>query len=172
MAESVDATVFKTEVLSGACRFESGCGHQFIATNKVKEMANARDQMKMIADELALVRSQIEKLRIEEELLLKMKAKMSGEAAPGKKGRSRSPSVKPVVLDIMKEYAAEGATTAEVDELVRRYVPTVAKDTVGSVLSRLKSEGALVFDGERYYEKKYAPKSDPSPFKGGLRAVS
>jgi hypothetical protein len=34
----------------------------------------------------------------------------------------------------------------------------VAKDTVGSVLSRLKSDGALVYVGERYYEKGQEPK--------------
>jgi hypothetical protein len=60
-----------------------------------------------------------------------------------------------------------GATSAEVDEAVRRQVPTVAKDTVGSVLSRLKSDGALTHDGERYYEKRFAPQPG-----GSFRVVS
>src|SRR3546814_8822515 len=49
-------------------------------------------------------------------------------------------------------------------------LPAVAKDTVGSVLSRLKSEGALVYVGERYYEKRFAPQN--RPFDPGLRAVN
>lgn len=71
----------------------------------------------------------------------------------------------------MREAAFDGATTSEVDDLVRRKVPSVAKDTVGSILSRLKSEGALVYIGERYYEKQYAPK-ETTPFDKGLRAVN
>lgn len=58
----------------------------------------------------------------------------------------------------MKVAGVNGASSAEVDEQVRARVPTVAKDTVGSVLSRLKSDGALVYVGERYYEKGQEPK--------------
>lgn len=134
-------------------------------------MATAKENMKMIEQELERVRGEIEKLKVEEALLLKMLAKMTGTTIPSPKTRTRSPSVKPVVLDVMREAAFDGATTAEVDDLVRRKVPSVAKDTVGSILSRLKSEGALVYVGERYYEKQYAPK-EPTPFDKGLRAVN
>jgi hypothetical protein len=134
-------------------------------------MANAREQMKMIEAELARVRAEIEKLRIEEALLLKMQAKMNGEPEAPRPTRTRSPNVKPLVLDVMRRAGNDGATTAEVDELVRARIPSVAKDTVGSILSRLKSEGALVYWGERYYEKQFAPKDD-SPFERVLRAVN
>lgn len=50
-----------------------------------------------------------------------------------------------------------GITTREVDDAVRLANPSVAKDPVGSVLSRLKSDGALRFDGGRYYEKLKMP---------------
>lgn len=93
-------------------------------------------------------------------------AEMSGQ--PLKPARTRSPNIKPLVLDIMAKAAEAGATSKEVDEAVRANVPTVAQDTVGSVLSRLKSDGALVYDGERYYEKRFAPA--PRPFEG-LRNV-
>lgn len=135
-------------------------------------MANAKDQMKMLEEELGRIRSEIEKLQAQEALLVRMLGRMSGDPSLGKTGRKRSPSVKPVVLDVMREKGEEGATTAEVDELVRIKVPSVAKDTVGSILSRLKADGALAYDGERYYEKKHAPKTEPSPFDSGLRAVS
>ncbi len=127
-------------------------------------MANARDQMKMLESELERVRSEIEKLRVEEALLLKMIGKMGGGNSPAavKSARTRSPSVKPIVLDIMREAGPRGATTNEVDEAVRLRVPSVAKDTVGSVLSRLKGDGALVYEGERYFEKRFAPQQGAS----------
>lgn len=125
-------------------------------------MARASEQMKMMESELERVQREIERLKVEESLLLKMLAKMRGEEpAPS---RTRSPSVKPIVIDIMRQAGAAGATTQEVDEQVREKVPSVAKDTVGSVLSRLKGDGALVYVGERYYEKQFAPKGD-NPFK-------
>lgn len=169
MAKLVDAAAFKAEVLSGACRFEPGCGHH--RNQKEKEMANAREQMKTVEVELARVRSEMERLKIEESVLLKLYNKMRGDNSQTKT-RTRSPSVKPLVLDIMREAALAGATTAEVDERVRAKIPTVAKDTVGSILSRLKSDGALVYEGERYYDKKFTPRNPESPFDRTLRAVN
>lgn len=136
-------------------------------------MANARDQMKIIEGELERIRSEIDRLRAQEEVLLALRQKMSGEPAQADRPvrKARSGSVKPLVIDIMHDAGFTGATTSEVDEMVRRSVPAVAKDTVGSILSRLKSDGALVYDGERYYEKQFAPKPT-APFEGGLRAVN
>lgn len=131
-------------------------------------MANAREQQAMIEAKLHAIREQMAILKAQEKVLLDLIAEMSGQ--PVKAARQRSPNVKPLVLDIMASVAEAGATSREVAEAVRQHVPTVAPDTVGSVLSRLKSDGALVYDGERYYEKRYAP--TPRPFDGGLRAVN
>lgn len=128
--------------------------------------------MKTVEAELERVRSEIDRLKIEESVLLKLLGKMRGDHVPYKQGRSRSPNVKPMVLDIMRDAGPDGATTPEVDALVRAKIPTVAKDTVGSVLSRLKSDGALVFDGERYYEKRFAPNASSGPFDGGVRVMN
>lgn len=130
---------------------------------------NAKDQRDMIDAELSRIRAEIERLKAQEEILLGLRAKINGEASPV--ARKRSPNIKPLVLDIMHQVGFTGATSAEVDEIVRCKVPTVAKDTVGSVLSRLKSDGALTFDGERYYERQFAPKPE-APFEGPLRAVN
>ena len=127
--------------------------------------------MKMLEGELARVRSDMEKLRIEESLLIKMIGRMNKDHPQAAKVSSR-PHVKPVVLDIMREAGAAGATTAEVDALVKARFPTVAKDTVGSILSRLKGDGALVYVGERYYEKQSAPIPESNSFDSGLRAVN
>ena len=117
-------------------------------------MPNARDQMKAIQSELERVQAEISKLRIEEDTLKRLLATLNGDPP---KRRKRAANVKPIVLEIMASAKREGATSVEVNELVREQVPTVAKDTVASVLSRLKSDGALVYDGERYYERRYDP---------------
>lgn len=131
-------------------------------------MTKAR-HMKVIDEKLERIRADIDRLKAQEEVLLELKAQANGEPEP-QKARKRSANIKPLVLDIMARAGFAGATTADVDKEVKERVPTVAKDTVGSVLSRLKSDGALTYDGVRYYVKEYAPKAD-GPFEG-LRAVN
>ena len=128
-------------------------------------MANAKEQQAMIEAKLQAIRDQMATLKAQEKVLTDLLAEMSGQAKPARK---RSPAIKPLVLDFMAKAGEAGATSKEVDEAVRANVPTVAQDTVGSVLSRLKSDGALVYEGDRYYEKRHAPR----PFDGGLRAVN
>ena len=130
-------------------------------------MTTAREQMKMIDEKLERIRAEIARLKAQEEVLLELKAHASGE--PPATPRKRSPNIKPLVLDIMSRAGWAGATSSDVDKEVREKVPTVAKDTVGSILSRLKSDGALTYDGERYYEKRFTPAPNQG---GGLRAVS
>jgi hypothetical protein len=133
-------------------------------------MAKESKQMSVIKTQLEAVRSQIERLRVKEETLVDLLRELKGEVVVEEKsGRRRSPNVKPSVLDFMREVANRGATSAEVDSAIRTTNPNVANYTVGSVLSRLKSDGALVYDGERYYEKRFAPA--PRPFDQGLRVV-
>lgn len=127
-------------------------------------MATAKEQQMKMQDKLAAVRKQIDELRIQERLLVEL----LGEEAPKAPVRQRSPNIKQHVLTYMQAVGEKGATSGEVDAAVREKVPTVAKDTVGSVLSRLKSDGALGYDGERYYEKRFTPA--PRPFEG-LRNV-
>ena len=134
-------------------------------------MARESKEMSAIKDQLAIVQAQIARLRIQEETLMELLRKVSGEPVIASTQRKRSPSVKPLVLDLVIRAGKNGITTREVDEAVRAANPSVATATVGSVLSRLKSDGALKFDGERYYETKFAP--PPRPFDHpGARTVN
>ena len=117
--------------------------------------------MKPLDDEIARLDAEIVRLQGERAGLMRAKSLLTGDTAPPAEPRKRAASVKPLVLDIMSSVAVAGATTAEVDAKVRETVPAVAKDTVGSILSRLKSEGALVYEGDRYYEKRFAPERRP-----------
>jgi hypothetical protein len=139
-------------------------------TFKDSIMATRKEHMDNIKNKLTIIRAEIVRLQAQEEILVDLLGHEGGEPPP-KAQRRRSPNIKPLVLDLMHKAGFTGATTAEVDYAVRQRVPSVAKDTVGSVLSRLKALGALTYNGERYYEKQFTPKEQP-PFDAGLRVVS
>ena len=126
--------------------------------------------MKPLDDEIARLEAEIARLQGERVGLLRARSLLAGDGATVRSApRRRAHSVKPLVLDIMASAREAGATTLEVDALVREKIPGVAKDTVGSILSRLKSDGALAYDGVRYYEKRFAPTPKAPEV---LRAVS
>ena len=133
-------------------------------------MATAREQMKTIDAELERVRAEIAQLRTEEAILIRLRAKMGGETVETVAPRKRSNGVTPLVLDLLRMAGSDGMASADVGILVREKLPGVAKDTVSSVLSRLKSDGALVYSGDRYFERKFAPKEPTNPFEP-LRSV-
>ncbi len=128
-------------------------------------------KMKALDDEIARIDAEIEHLRAMKAGLIRAKELMGIGATPDAipPPRRRATNVKPLVLDLMANAGAAGATSAEVTDQVREKVPTVAKDTVASLLSRLKADGALVYDGERYYDIRFAPKP---PLDGRLRVAN
>ena len=117
----------------------------------------ASKKMDPLNEEIARLESEIARLQGERAGLIRAKELLTGQVATPQVRKRASP-IKPLVLDIMRGMGSSGGTSGEVDALVREKVPAVAKDTVGSVLSRLKSDGALVYVGERYYEKGREPK--------------
>jgi hypothetical protein len=135
-------------------------------------MATVRETMSTIKGELDRVQREISALQIEEGILQKLLSKLSGEPAPQAKRAKRAVGITPLVLDVMRSAGAAGSTSGEVAARVEEKSPDVAKATVAAILSRLKSDGALVYAGDRYYEKQYAPPATPSPFDSPLRAVS
>lgn len=135
-------------------------------------MANARETMSTIKSELERVQREIGALQIEEGILQKLLAKLSGEPVPTVRKAKRAVGITPLVLDVMRSVGVNGATSVDVAGRVEQFSPSVAKATVAAILSRLKGDGALVYSGDRYYEKQYAPSLSPSPFDSPLRAVS
>jgi hypothetical protein len=132
-------------------------------------------KMKSIEGEIARIDAEIARLQARREAFVDALAIVSGTASlplTAPSSRRRSAGVKPLVLDIMANVGENGAASADVTDRVKEKMPAVTKDTVGSVLSRLKADGALVHDGERYYDKRFAPKPPQSPFEGKLRVAS
>ena len=134
-------------------------------------MANAREQMSTIKGELERVQREIAALQIEESILQKLVSKLSGEPAVAPKKTKRAVGITPLVLDIMRRAETSGATSQEVAARVEELAPDVARTSVAAILSRLKGDGALVYVGDRYYEKQYAPSATATPFDLHLRAV-
>ena len=132
--------------------------------------------MKSIDEEIAGIDEQIARSQEIRRGLLQTKALIQGQEQPASEmaaeRRKRTPNIKPLIIDIMIAAAHNGATSASVSAIVKERAPSVAKNTVGCTLSRLKADGALVFDGERYYEYRFAPRSKPRPFELKVVRVS
>ncbi len=137
-------------------------------------MSAVGKKMKPLDEEIKRVDGEIARLQGVRDGLIRAMALMSGDTEKTEtipvEARKRSANIKPLILDIMRSAGPTGATSNEVSALVKERVPTVAKYTVGSVLSRLKADKALAHDGERYYDARFAPKADQRPFEPKVAA--
>jgi hypothetical protein len=165
----VDATVFKTEVLAGHAGSSPVAG-TILSFPKDENMATVRETMSTIKNELERVQRELAALHIEEGILQKLLSKLSGEPATPAKSK-RAVGITPLILDVMRQAGSHGATSTEVATAVSAREPSVAKTSVASILSRLRSDGALNYVGDRYYEKQFTPTAASSPFDHHLRAV-
>jgi hypothetical protein len=75
---------------------------------------------------------------------------LGGDAVGG--GSSRRTNVKRTVMEIVHDAGTMGVTAVEVVGRAQVLGRTLDKASVSSLLSRLKREGTLTFNGERYYE--------------------
>jgi hypothetical protein len=86
-------------------------------------------------------------------------ATVEGSPIPtGQKGRRSN--VKKMVMDLINEAAQAGVTAVSVVERGGALGKQLDRGSVSSLLSRLKREGTLTFDGERY--RPADPKTDPA----------
>ena len=136
-------------------------------------MGSSRNKMKPLDEEIERLSSEIARLQAELSAFRRARAIVAGEVeeASTPQVHRRSPNVKPLVLDIMAQAGDAGATSAEVTALVQKTYQSVTRDSVGSILSRLKGMNALVHDGERYFDAKFAPK-EGNTFLQSLKVVN
>lgn len=87
---------------------------------------------------------------------------MSGEAAPEPSaataipGRARRGDLNNIVLSLYEQAAETGLSTAECVATANMAGTPLKATSVSSLLSRLKSDGVLMYDGERYRLKRFA----------------
>ena len=87
---------------------------------------------------------------------------MSGDAAPEPSrasvilSRIRRGDLNNIVLSLYEEAAEAGLSTSECVAMASKAGTPLKATSVSSLLSRLKSDGVLMYDGERYRLKRFA----------------
>ena len=109
-------------------------------------------KMKDMRERLDNIRREIEKLQAQESLLLDM----LGEE-PQKAIAKRAPkgSVKIRVLELLESQGRSGLNAAKAVELSEANGDALDRGSVSSLLSRLKQDGVVVYDGSNYRLKKH-----------------
>ena len=123
-------------------------------------MTTRRENMKAIEDEIARLRSQREAISNRIEGLESALRLMSGGAADlrvPQQEKQRRGSVKTTVLDIVTSAAEAGVTVVQcVESANSKYGIILDRASVSSLMSRLKKDDILFYDGDRYRLKQYA----------------
>src|SRR6185312_16550372 len=68
----------------------------------------------------------------------------------GAASSGRPPQVKSIILSLLKEVGTTGLSLDSTMEMAERRGLRLNKGTVASTLSRLKKEGNIAYDGQRY----------------------
>lgn len=94
---------------------------------------------------LAGIQRQIELLKSQEQMLLELMGKPRCHM-----GRAPRSSVKEEVLSLLIDAGKNGLNASTAIILADKKGVTLQRGTVSSLLSRLKNEGTVTHDGERY----------------------
>ena len=110
-------------------------------------------KVKDMKERLEDIRREIGKLQAQEALLLDM----MGEE-PIEKTTKRAPkgSVKSRVLEMLETQGRNGLNAAKAVELSEAGGEPLDRGSVSSLLSRLKQDGVVAYDGKNYRLKRYA----------------
>ena len=110
-------------------------------------------KVKDMKERLEDIRREIGKLQAQEALLLDMMGK-----EPIEKTTKRAPkgSVKSRVLEMLETQGRNGLNAAKAVELSEAGGEPLDRGSVSSLLSRLKQDGVVAYDGKNYRLKRYA----------------
>jgi hypothetical protein len=94
---------------------------------------------------------QLRVLKAEIDLLESMLAEATGQPDPSQpKPRAKRSSVKAYVLDLLEQVAANGLNAAIAVEMAEAEGKELDRNSVSSLLSRLKHDKTVEYDGDRY----------------------
>lgn len=116
--------------------------------------------MKALEARLDGVMREIEKLQAQADLLRDMMREAKGE--PKTKPRAPRSNVKQTVLDLLEESGADGINATGAVETAAQRGMSLERGTVSSLLSRLKNEGVVVYDGSVYRLERFKPETGPN----------
>lgn len=120
--------------------------------SKAPKMKDLRDRLDIIRREIEKYQREMDKLQAQESLVLDLlgeePARVTGKRAP--KG-----SVKIRVLEMLESQGRSGLNAAKAVELSEAEGDALDRGSVSSLLSRLKQDNVVVYDGSNYRLKKY-----------------
>lgn len=93
----------------------------------------------------------MERLKTEIDLLQSLLAEANGSTEqPTPKRRAARSDVKQIVLSMLETVGTGGLNAAIVSEMADKQGTPVDRQSASSLLSRLKNQGVVVYDGRRY----------------------
>lgn len=113
----------------------------------------------IIKNRLAAKEEELRRVQAELTLLRSMLAEANGEPSPDQgraPTRARRSSVKTYVLELLERAGRNGLNAALAVEMAEADGKTLERGTVSSLLSRMKTDGAITYDGDRYRLTKFA----------------
>lgn len=125
----------------------------------------AGKNMKLIQERLAAEEAQLKVVQGRIEMLKSLLADMGAEVPDEDKVRTRAPrsQVKKAVLDLLEEASSSGLNAALAVEAAAKRGLNLERGSVSSLLSRLKNEGVVIYDNDRYRLKKFQKQQDETP---------
>jgi len=126
--------------------------------------------MKMLEERRRQLDAEINQLMVRRAEIDLMIARGTGQAeSPTNEPPKRRRNVKKTVMELVSLAGTDGVTAVEVVDRAKALGRDLDRGSVSSLLSKFKAQGALTFDGERYYPAPQGPApQDPRP----LRVVS
>lgn len=103
--------------------------------------------------ELAAVQARLQEV---ESLIRAMRGEAAPEMPTATTGRVRRGDLNNIVLTLYERAAEAGLSTFECIAMASKAGTPLKATSVSSLLSRLKADGVLMYDGERYRLKRFA----------------
>lgn len=129
---------------------------------------------KMIQERLAKKQEEMRILQGQISLLEDMLKETGVEVPTETPVRTRAPRshVKNTVLNLLKEVGASGLNAAIAVDAAAKKGTKLERGSVSSLLSRLKEDGVVTYDGDRYKLKEFEAPNRPSEDRGGASIFS
>ncbi|MBD8906550.1 hypothetical protein [Methylorubrum zatmanii] len=119
-------------------------------------MATGKQQMKDLEALRDRLKAQIAELQQQlsgVEMAIRV---VTGEPTPQARPRAPRSNVKTYILTLLEEAGARGLNAASAVETAQSRGDQLERGSVSSLLSRLKSDGVVTYDGQLYRLSKYA----------------
>ena len=121
---------------------------------------SGRGNLKLLYERRTQLKAELDAAQVRlheiENMIRLMEGKPEPELPPVGAGRIRRGDLNNIVLSLYEAAAHAGLSTSECVAAAAKAGTPLKATSVSSLLSRLKSDGVLMYDGERYRLKRFA----------------